>query len=111
MSSLEPFSTDVINAARIRVMGVGGLGLVAMALLVAIFVPRIGQSVGIGLCLGVLLAVALIAGRRRAGPLPSSGQRVGANTILSIDTSAPPTESAPRADGQILIGAASPLLQ
>jgi hypothetical protein len=75
----------VINAARIRVAGVGGLGLVAMALVVAWFVPRIGQTVIVGMVLGMALAAGLIAYRRRIGPMPSSGRRPGANTILSID--------------------------
>ena len=45
----ELLSTDVINVARIRVAGVGGLGLIAMAAVVAWFVPRIGQTLLIGL--------------------------------------------------------------
>ena len=80
----EP-STDVINMARIRVAGVGGLGLIAMAGVVAWFVPRIGQTVVIGLVLGVVLAAVMILRRRRSGPMPSSGRRPGANAILSID--------------------------
>jgi hypothetical protein len=79
-------STDVINAARIRVAGIGGLGLVAMATVVALFVPRIRFSLGLGLGLGVLLAAVLILRRRREGPMPSSGRRLGANTTLSIDS-------------------------
>jgi len=86
--SREPVSTDVINAARIRVAGVGGLGLVAMALVVAVFVPRIGLSLAIGLVLGGMLAAVLIL-RRREGPMPSSGRRPGANTMLSIDAPSP----------------------
>jgi hypothetical protein len=78
-------STDVINAARIRVAGIGGLGLVAMATVVALFVPRIRFSLGLGLGLGVLLAAVLIRWRRE-GPMPSSGRRLGANTTLSIDS-------------------------
>lgn len=81
----QPLSTDVINMARIKVVGIGGLGLVAMALLVALNVPRIGQSLAIGGVLGALFGVILIAARRRAGPMPSSGRRAGANTTLSID--------------------------
>ena len=37
-------STDVINMAHIKVAGVGGLGLVVVALAVALDVPEIGQS-------------------------------------------------------------------
>ena len=61
----EPITTDVINMARIRVAGVGGLGLVAMAVAVAVFIPRIGQSMAIGLLAGVLFAVILLLARGR----------------------------------------------
>jgi hypothetical protein len=87
--SREPLSTDVINAARIRVAGVGGLGLVAIALGVAVSIPRIGLSLTLGLVLGALWAAVLIR-RRREGPMPSSGRRPGANTTLSIDAPSPP---------------------
>lgn len=85
----EPLSTDVINMARIRVAGVGGLGLVAMAVVVALAVPRIGQSLALGLALGAVFAALLIARRSRHGAMPLSGQRPGANTMLSIDAPAP----------------------
>jgi hypothetical protein len=78
-------STDVINMARIRVAGVGGLGLLAVAGVVAWFVPRIGQTLVIGFGLGVVLAAVMILRRRQSGPMPSSGRRPGANAILSID--------------------------
>jgi hypothetical protein len=84
----EPLSADVINIARIRVAGIGGLGLVAMAVVVAIAIPRIGQSLAIGLVLGALFAVILVVWRKGAGPMPSSGRRAGANTTLSIDSPA-----------------------
>ena len=42
---------------------------------------------------GIALAAVLIALRRGAGALPSSGARPGANTILAID--APPASDAP----------------
>lgn len=78
-------STDVINMASIKVAGIGGLGLVAMAAAVALDVPEIGQSVGVGLVLGAAGAVIMIVRARRSGPMPSSGNRMGANTVLSID--------------------------
>ena len=81
----EPLSTDVINMAHIRVAGIGGLGFVAMAAVVAIYIPSIRASLAIGLALGVLFGVGLIVWRRRTGPMPSSGRRPGANTVLSID--------------------------
>jgi hypothetical protein len=79
-------STDVINAARIRVAGVGGLGLVAMALVVAWGIPRIGLILAVGLLLGGLFAGVLVWRRRQDGSMPSSGRRAGANTTLSIDS-------------------------
>ena len=81
----HPISTDVINIARIRVDGIGGLGLVALALTVAWFVLRIRQHIAIGVGLGVVFAVVLILVRRRSGPMPSSGATPGANTLLSLD--------------------------
>jgi hypothetical protein len=64
---------DAINMAHIRVAGVGGLGLMAMAVLVAVFLPTIRVSLIVAAAAGVLLAVGLILWRRRSGPLPSSG--------------------------------------
>ena len=61
----EPLSTDVINIAHIRVAGIGGLGLVAMAAVVAWNVPEIGGPVAAGAVLGVLFGAALIVWRRR----------------------------------------------
>ena len=81
----EPMSTDVINIASIKVAGIGGLGLVAMATAVALDIPRVFQTVGLGLILGVGAAAILIVRRRASGALPSSGRAMGANTTLSID--------------------------
>ena len=103
----ELFSTDVINMARIRVAGVGGLGLIAMAGVVAWFVPRIGQTLLVGFVLGVVFAVAMILRRRRAGPMPSSGRRPGANAILSIDRPmTPEDEERNQTENRNLCGAA-----
>ena len=92
LSRPDPFKgdspTDVINMSRIRVAGVGGLGLVAMAVVVAVAVPRIGQSLAVGLVLGAVFAAVLITWRSRSGAMPSSGQQIGANTTLSIDAPA-----------------------
>jgi hypothetical protein len=82
---LESVSPHMINMASIKVAGVGGLGLVAMALAVALDVPQIGQSIGIGFGLGAVAAVIMIVRARRTGGMPSSGRRMGANTTLSID--------------------------
>jgi hypothetical protein len=88
--SAERLSSEVINASRIRVAGVGGLGLVAMALAVAIGVPGVGVPLAAGGALGIVLGVGLIVRNRRNGPLPSSGHRPGANTVLSIDEAGAP---------------------
>jgi len=76
---------DVINFTSIRVAGVGGLGLLGLALAVAWTFPRIGQTLILGSVLGAGLAAVLIWRRRREGPLSTSSGRPGANTTLSID--------------------------
>jgi len=95
----EPLSGDVINIAHIRVAGIGGAGLVAMAAIVAFTVPRIGLPIAVGAVFGVLLAVGLIAWRRRGGPMPSSGRNAGANTTLSIDAPAATDKSPEQTNG------------
>jgi hypothetical protein len=92
----DPLGTDVINIARIRVAGIGGLGLVVMALVVAAAIPRIGQTLALGFGLGAVLAAILIIRSRRQGPLSSSGRSAGANTTLSIDAPAAPADLAHR---------------
>jgi len=81
-------STDIINMATIKVAGIGGLGLVAMALIVAIEVPRVGQTMALGFLLGSAGAVTVILGHRRTPPLPTSSRSIGANNILAIDAAA-----------------------
>lgn len=88
-SPLEQPSTNVINMARIRVKGVGGFGMVAMAATVAIFVPRIRLTMAIALVLGAALAAGLIALRRRQGPLPS-GNDPGAHAMFPFEAPAAP---------------------
>ena len=60
----EPLSTDIINAASIKVAGIGGLGLVAMAATVALNTPRIFETVTLGLVLGTVAATIMIIRRR-----------------------------------------------
>ena len=81
----QPLSTDMINMASIKVAGIGGLGLVAICAIIALTIPSIGVSVGTGLVTGGILAIVWISRRRQAGPLPSSGKGLGANTMLAID--------------------------
>ena len=54
-----------INMSGIRVSGIGGLGMVAMAAWVSVVMPAAGVTTGLGLIGGVLLGVALIAYRRQ----------------------------------------------
>jgi hypothetical protein len=77
--ALPPPSPSLINMARIQIDGVGGLGMVAIALTVAIALPWIRLSVLLGLALGAAVAVALITSRR-GGPLPSSSRHAGAHS-------------------------------
>lgn len=85
--------TDVINIASIRVAGVGGLGLVAVALVLAWSIPRIGQTIALGAVLGAAFAAVLILWRRRLGPIHTSSGRPGANTTLSIDEPVSPDKA------------------
>ena len=86
---------DPINMSRIHVAGVGGLGLVAMAVIVAVFVPFIGVSLAIAAASGLILAVGLVLWRRRRGPLPSSGQTPGAATMFALESPASPAGAVP----------------
>jgi hypothetical protein len=91
----EPLSIDAINFSSLKVAGVGGLGLIAMAAAVALDVRRIGETIAVGFVCGVIIAIVLIARRRRTGPMPSSGRGMGANTVLSIDMPASRSENDP----------------
>jgi hypothetical protein len=82
---LAPPSPGVINMASIRIEGIGGLGMVAMALTVSIFEPRIRTAMAIAFVLGIALAAVLIALRRRNGPLTSDSQDPGAHAMLHLD--------------------------
>ena len=53
-----------INISAIPVAGVGGLGLVAMAVVVAVFFPAIGWMMAAAVVGGVALAAAIILVRR-----------------------------------------------
>ena len=94
---LEPLSPDLINMARIRVDGVGGLGMVAMAVAVALAVPRIRMTMLMAALLGGALAAVLIAVRRRRDPLSSGRGSPGAHAMLPLDRPAPggPPPAAP----------------
>ena len=53
-----------INISGIPVAGLGGLGLVAMAVVVSVFLPAARSTMLAGLAGGVVLAVALVIFRR-----------------------------------------------
>lgn len=74
---------DVINMAHVRVAGIGGLGFVAMAVFVALALPRVGDTLVIGLIGGSLAAVAVILYRRRRGPIPSSSDQGPQGILLA----------------------------
>lgn len=94
LSNRDPFSkdtsSDVINMSRIRVAGLGGLGMVVIALVLAIAYPRIGQALLIGVAGGIVAAAIVIAYRRRSGPLASGGKRTrGRSVLLAADDDEP----------------------
>jgi hypothetical protein len=72
---------DMIDISHIHVAGVGGLGLVAMALVVATQFRAIGLALVLGLAGGLIGGAAFILRQRRRGPL-DSGRGVGARTML-----------------------------
>lgn len=74
--SLPAPTPAVINIAAIKVEGIGGLGMVAAVLAVAIADPRIRLAIMIAAVLGAALAVGLIVIRRHPAPLPYRGEGV-----------------------------------
>jgi hypothetical protein len=68
---LEPISPDAINMAHIRVAGVGGLGMMAASVVIAVYVPEIGFALLTSIGLGTLGAVALIVHRSHVDRPPS----------------------------------------
>ena len=67
----DGLSTDVINFSRLRVSGVGGLGLVAVAVAIAFSLPLVGVSVALGLAGGIALSLVMRSYRRQhAGRWP-----------------------------------------
>ena len=63
----DPFAdsnTDVINVSRVRVAGVGGIGLMIVAGAMAVTFPRIGWSMVVSAIAGLALAMTWIFMRR-----------------------------------------------
>ena len=82
---LESPSPSLINMANIRIEGLGGLGMVAAVVAVAVSDPRIRLATIAAAVLGAGLALVLIAMRRRTGALPSSGDGPEDQLTLNID--------------------------
>jgi hypothetical protein len=101
---LAPPSPGLINMAHIRVEGLGGLGLVAAVVAVAIVDPRIRVAMVMASLLGAALAAVLIALRRRTGPLASRGHGPGAHSILGIDRERGRSADVPRSSARTELG-------
>jgi hypothetical protein len=78
-------SPAFLNMAHIHVEGVGGLGMVAAVVAVAVFDPRIRLAIIAALVLGSGLALVLIAMRRWTGGLPSNGGGTDDRSTLRLD--------------------------
>ena len=78
-------SPSQINMANIRIEGLGGLGMVAAVVAVAVADPRIRLATIAAAILGAGLALVLIAIRRRTGALPSGGDGPADQLTLNID--------------------------
>lgn len=71
---MEPKSDfGAINISKIRVDGIGGLGLVAMAGIVAVFLLAAGFTMAAGIVGGVVLAIGIVVARRHVTPKGPSG--------------------------------------
>ncbi|MEP6915131.1 MAG: hypothetical protein ABJC89_05770 [Acidobacteriota bacterium] len=82
---LEAPTPTLINMAHIKVEGVGGLGMVAVVVIVALSEPSIRLATIVGAVLGAALALVLIAKRRHDGGLPSVGDGPGDRSVLGLD--------------------------
>jgi len=82
---LEAPSPALINMAHIRIEGLGGLGMVAAVVAVAIADSRIRGAIALAAVLGTGVALALIALRRRTGALPSGGAGPDDRSLLHLD--------------------------
>jgi hypothetical protein len=88
-SALEPISPDVINMAHIRVAGVGGLGMMAAALIIAINLPEIGFALLVAMALGVITAGGLIVYRSRSNQPRGGGHNEMPPSVLTLDHDGP----------------------
>jgi hypothetical protein len=88
---LDAPSPALINMAQIKVEGIGGLGMVAAVVAVAIADSRIRLAMLAALVLGGGLALLLIAARRRTGALGSGGEGPDDRSTLHLDDDRRPT--------------------
>jgi hypothetical protein len=91
---LESPSPALINMAHIRVEGLGGLGMVAAVVAVAIADGRIRAATIVAALRGPALALVLIAMRRRTGAMPSSSDGPDDRSILHLDAGERPIADA-----------------
>jgi hypothetical protein len=101
---LEAPSPALINMAHIRVEGLGGLGLFAAVIAVAIADSRIRLAITVAAVLGTVVAVALIAMRRRTGALPSGGSGPDDRSLLHLEIAKPTSPRAGAADDRPRVG-------
>jgi hypothetical protein len=89
---LEPTSPSLINMSSIKVEGLGGLGMVAAVIAVAIADPRIRLAIIIAGVLGSALAFFLIRARRSSGGL-HSGDGPDGDSLLHLENHRPAGET------------------
>ena len=106
---LEAPSPALINMAHIRVEGLGGLGLVAAVIAVAIADSRIRMAIVIAAVLGTVVGVGLIAIRRRTGALPSGGNGPDDRSLLHLDADVPAASDDEAAGADVHSGPPGPL--
>ena len=87
---LEPLDPKTMNLSGIRVQGIGGLGLIAVVLLISLTMPAAWWLVAMGLAGGIVLGVALVLRRRRIGFSSGDGPTTlfGASAPASAGTDA-----------------------
>lgn len=96
-AALEPLSPDTINMAHIRVAGIGGLGLVAACIVIAMYLPELRYALTISLGLGAALAGILIVARAKARVAAPNDPH--ANAMLPLDDAPSAARERMDADG------------
>ena len=91
----QPERDVQINISGIPVAGVGGLGLVAMAILVAVVMPAAGLLMVSGVAGGCLLGTVLVLARRRADKREPGGR---APSVLFVEPAAERRELPPEGE-------------